>query len=254
MAATPETPHRESNWLFWALALALLLVGIELGRNYYAGALSIRVEGNLSPQEREQLDAVLDPYVRTSTFWLDPEDVAKEVGSLPWVGAVEILPTGLSKATVRISHSLTERLSRPERTLVNTLHDLARASDLPLYLTREALRLDAQDGAQPTHREFVFLTFDVMLAELGIRLDEVEIQANSHIVLHMDSGKSLVLGSHQPLARMHRFARIYRESLGSQWERVGRIDARYRDAVAVRMTSASQLVAGNLALVRGEGL
>jgi len=238
----PKTSHnssRQLTWAFWAFALALLLVAAELARNYQVGALQIRVEGNLSPDEREQLAALLDPYVRTSAFWLDSEDLAKDLGSLPWVGAVEIRPTGFSQATVKISHSLTTRLSSPERTLVNTIRDLVRANaPAPLFLIRVALDMD-------TSHKFVFMAFDVMLDEIGIRLDEVEIDASGQVVLHMDAGKTLTLGSKEPVARARRFARIYHSDLKTNWHQVAHVDARYADAVAVRASHQGQLIAAH---------
>ena len=254
MGRTSDDKRREFTWLFWACALALLLVAVELGRSYYFGALQIRVEGNLSPQERAELDTLLDPYVRTSAFWLDSEAFVRDVGSLPWVGAVEVRPTGLSRATVKVSRSLAERLSRPERTLVNTLRDLASSNaGSALTLSRETLNLEASGRDSPSTREFVFLAFDVMLDELGIRLDAIEIGPSGHISLHMDAGKTLLLGRSDPLARTQRFARIFQSSLAPQWDRVGHVDARYADAVAVRMSAAGQLVAGNFDTRSGDG-
>jgi len=250
MPAASQQSSRQLTWAFWAFVLALLLVAAELARSYQLGAMQIRVEGNLSPDEREQLDALLDPYVRSSAFWLDTQDLAKDLGSLRWVGAVEVRSTGLSKATVKVSHSLATGLPSPERTLVNAIGDLARAGEqVPVSLVRERLDTDAS-------QKLVFMAFDVMLEELGIHLDEVEIDASGQLALHMDAGKTLMLGSADPVGRASRFARIYRSDLKTNWHQVAYVDARYRDAVAVRTSNQSGLIAGNFSsasTASGEG-
>ena len=258
MEKSNENRRRESTWLFWACTLVIALVAFELGRDALLGDLRIRVEGNLSPDEREQLHSLLAPYVKSSALWLDSEDFVKDVGSLPWVGAVEVHPTGLGQATVKVSHSLAERLSRPERTLVNALSDLVRASETSLSLSREALELDRRDRHQMAGREFVFLAFNVMLEELGLHLEAVDIHPSGHIELALEGGKTLVLGSARPLARLRRFARVYQSDLAPEWDGIERVDARYRDAVAVRMAEhhprAGRLVAGNFGTAGvGEG-
>ncbi|MCY4040090.1 MAG: hypothetical protein OXF72_02385 [Gammaproteobacteria bacterium] len=257
MAPTTQDSSRQFTWAFWACALVLLLVAAELARNYHVGALQIRVEGNLSPDEREQLEALLDPYVHERAFWLDSEDLAKDLGSLPWVGAVEIRSNGLSRATVKVSHSLTSRLSGPERTLVNAIRDLARANQsAPVSLVRQVLQGDTNDRAAPGHEKFVFMAFDLMLDELGIRLNEVNIDASGRVVLHMDAGKTLMLGSNAQVDRAHRFARIYQSALKTDWHRVAHVDARYADAIAVRHAPQGQLLAGHFVsapIVSGEG-
>ncbi len=239
MPTTSHASNRQLTWAFWAFALALLLVAAELARSYQLGAMQVRVEGNLSPDEREQLDALLAPYVRSSAFWLDTQDLAKDLGSLRWVGAVEVRSTGLSKATVKVSHSLTTGLPSPERTLVNAIGDLARASEhMPVSLVRERLHVDAS-------QKLVFMAFDVMLDELGICLDEIEIDASDQLILHMDAGKTLMLGSTDPVGRASRFARIYQSDLKTHWHQVAHVDARYADAVAVRTSNQGRLIAGN---------
>ena len=229
--------------LLAAFAFALLFLLFEAGRAYYAGGIEIRVEGNLSPQEREQLNALLDPYVRTSVLVLDSEAFVRDIGSLPWVGAVEVRPTGINRVTVRVSHSLSERLSKPQRTLVNTLRNLARATDAPLSIRRDQIDLQDASGKAPD-REFVFLAFEVMLDDLGLRLEEMRVSPSGHVELYLEGGKMVVLGTSEPLARTQRFAQIYQSALKPEWSEVDRVDARYRDGVAVSWTNAN-LVAGN---------
>lgn len=231
--------------LFAAFCLALLFVLFELARAYYADGIEIRVEGNLSPQEREQLNALLDPYVRTSVFMLDTEEFVRDVGSLPWVGTVEVRPEGLNKVSVKLSHSLSQRLTKPARTLVNKLRDLAPPDGASLSIRRSELDLRVA-GQEPPDREFVFFAFDVMLEELGLRLEEVELDALGHLELHLEDAKTLVLGTSEPTARLQRFAHIYQSGLKEDWLNVDRVDTRYRDGASVRWAKANLMV-GKLA-------
>ena len=235
-----------------AFAFALLILLFELGRAYYAGGIEIRVEGNLSPQEREQLDALLEPYVRTSVLVLDSEAFVRDIGSLPWVGAVEIRPSGINQVSVRVSHSLSQRLSKPERTLVNTLRNLARATDTPLSIGRGQIDLQLASGKAPD-REFVFLAFEVMLDDLGLQLEEMRVSPSGHVELYLEGDKILVLGTSEPVARIKRFAQIYQSALKPEWSKVGQVDARYRDGVAVSWTNSSA-IAGNFASLPKAGV
>lgn len=231
--------------LFAAFAFAFLFLLFEVGRTFLAHGIEIRVEGNLSPQEREQLDALIQPYLRTSGFMLDSEAFVRDIGSLPWVGAVDVRPTGIKQVSVRVSHSLSERLSKPERILVNTLRDLAGAIDAPLSMRRDQIDVQDASGKGPD-REFAFLAFEVMLEDLGLRLEEMRVSSTGHVELYLEGGKALVIGAREPLTRMKRFALIYQQALKSEWPRVARVDARYRDGVAVSWVGAS-LIAGSFA-------
>ncbi len=244
---TSATAESGRIGLFAAFCLALLFLLFELGRAYYADGIEIRVEGNLSPQEREQLNALLDPYVPTSLFMLDSEDFVRDIGSLPWVGTVEVRPDGLNKVSVKVSHSLSQRLTKSGRTLVNKLRDLAPADGVSLAIRRDALDLRALDQ-RPPDREFVFFAFDVMLEEMGLQLEEVALDPSGHLELRLEDGKTLVLGASEPIARLQRFDHIYQSALKYDWPKVERVDTRYGDGASVRWTQAN-LVAGNLASV-----
>lgn len=238
--------------LMAAFSIALLFLVFEAGRAYYAGGIEIRVEGNLSPDEREQLDALLAPYVRSSVLMLDSHAFVQDIGSLPWVGAVEVQPIHINRVSVRVSHSLTQRLSKPQRTLVNTLQNLARVIDAPVSIRHDQVDLHNVRG-EAADREFVFLAFEVMLDDLGLKLEEIRVSPSGHIQLSIENGKTLVLGASEPLARVQRFAHIYQRALKSEWSRVDHVDARYSDAVAVRWRH-TDLVAGNLASVFEAGV
>lgn len=252
MLNSASTAKKGFVGLFGAVAFALLFVLFEAGRAFYAGGIEIRVEGNLSPQEREQLNALIDPYLRSSVLVLNSESFVRDIGSLPWVGAVEVRPIGINQVSVRVSHSLGERLSKPERTLVNTLSNLARAINTPLSIRGDQIDVQDASGKAPD-REFAFLAFEVMLEDLGLHLEEVRVSASGHVELSLEDGKALVLGKTEPLARMQRFAQIYQSALKPEWSRVDRVDARYRDGVAVSWTNA-HLVAGNFATLPEAGV
>ncbi len=235
-----------------AFAFALLVLAFEAGRAHYAGGIEIRVEGNLAPREREQLDALLAPYVRSSMLTLDSEAFVRDIGSLPWVGAVEVRRIGINQVAVRVSHSLGQALSKPQRTLLNTLGNLARAIHVPVSISRDQIDLQKVSG-KAAEREFVFFAFEVMLDDLGLQLDEVHLSPSGHVELFLEDGRTLVLGTSEPLARMRRFVQIYQSALKSEWSKVDRVDARYSDAVAVSWRHAD-LIVGNFAPLAEAGV
>ncbi len=241
-----------SGWggLIAALALAVLFLCLEMGRLYLASGIKIRVEGNLSAQEREQLGAVLRPWLQTQVFTLDTEELAREVGSLPWVGAIEVRPIGIKRISVKLSHSLSNKLTKSERTLINTLGGLVAGSDVPVTIARDQIDLQLL-GDNASAREFVFLTFDVMLEGLELELESVEISPSGHVQLEIDADKTLVLGASEPYARLHRFARIYRAALQDDWARAEQVDTRYHDGVSVRWRHAGFAAEGGAPLPTG---
>lgn len=236
---------RQFGWLVLALTAVLLLALIEVGRTWLTAGLKIEVEGNLAPEERDQLDMLIEPYVDAGALMLDPQVLAKDIGSLPWVGAVKLHRQSLNQLSIKVAHSLTERSSGMERTLQNLIGDLARAGDGPRIMRREEVSIQG-DEATDSELLGLFLAFDQMAKDMGLEIESLRLSSAGEVELRFSGDKLLLLGNRECARRFDRFAHLYQAELASDWARVHRLDARYTDALAVSWSNA-QLVASNLA-------
>ena len=204
---------RQSSWLLLALAALLVLVLVEAGRTLVTAGLQIKIEGNLAPQERDQLNMLIEPHMDAGALMLDPEVLAKDISSLPWVGAVELYRHRINKVSVKVSHSLVEPTSEIERTLQNLIGDLARASDAPRTMHRDQLRGEGGEAADSELRG-LFLAFDHMARDIGLEIESLRLSPFGGVGLNFLGDKQLMLGDRECVRRFDRFARVYRARVG----------------------------------------
>ena len=236
--------RRQLIGLVLAIGVALLFIVFEAGRTVFTAGLQVSIEGNLSPEEREQLNALIEPHVHAGPLMLDPEDFARDLGSLPWVGAVELHRPWFSRISVQVSHSLSERVSKMERTLENLQRDLARMSSAPQRISRKQIGMQGRQDENP-NLENLFLAFELLAREADLLVEELWLGASGDVRLYFEDGTELMLGNHDSVQRFNRFVRIYETALRGQWAKVQGIDARYADAVAVNWTQG-KLIASNV--------
>ena len=236
--------RRQLIGLVLAIGVAFPFIVFEAGTTVFTAGLQVSIEGNLSPEEREQLNALIEPHVHAGPLMLNPEDFASDLGSLPWVGAVELHRPWFNRVSVKVSHSLAERVSKLERTLENLQRELARMNSAPQRISREQIGMqDRQD--EVSNLENLFFAFDLLAREADLLLEELWLGASGDVRLYFEDGTELMLGDRDSVRRFHRFVRIYETALRPQWAKVQGIDARYADAVAVNWAQG-KLIASNV--------
>ena len=218
--------------------ITLLAMGLALGGVGYAAAAFldapievVRIEGNLTDAERNEVRSVVMASLLETT---NPENVLKWLTELGWCRDVRV-----RRVWPHAIHVSVTRQTLAARWGDNSyLTSSGEVVQSPATPQRRLPRLSASisDGAATMQ---VYQMLDGRLNEQGLRLVELTENTLGEWSVRISNGLVVLLGREDLKRRLDRFLVVYEKALAQQLSRVERVDARYEAGVAVRWRDAS---------------
>lgn len=188
----------------------------------------VRVVGDLTASEQQQIQDTVTPYVGTGLLTVDLDRVAAAVRSLSWPRQVTVRrlwPPGLELHVAR-EHAVAAWGDDGYVTGEGRVRQFAEVtSGLPVFVCQLST---------PPQAMAVYDALQQSLAGTGMAITELSESSLGEWQVGLDNGVRVLLGRDALVARLHRFSRVYQHALAASAPSVRSVDARYGNGVAVR--------------------
>ena len=244
-ASVSRNPFRNLNCRGWGLALGrflslvwllagfvLLLWGMfglyaELVRK--APIALVQVEGDISPSDREELSVRLKQVVNGSYFGTDLQAIRDTVIASPWVESMSVhrrWPDGIrvmvieKKAVARWG----EKNYLSARGEIFQPKPGAGSSELPMLFG---------PAGKTGYVMEQYRSLNERLRPIGQQVVELHLTERMTWFLKLASGMEIILDQSQFNEKLQRFLWLYTRELQPYADRIGRVDLRYRNGLAL---------------------
>lgn len=236
-----ELTHTPPVALILRLVFALVLfVGFSYGIDWALRAenfpvRSVRYEGPFRHVTQRQLERATLDLVRGNFFLVDLDALQQRVEALPWVHRASVRRLFPQRIAIRFSE---QRLAARwgQDVWINTSGEVVHVTgdDLPTDLAR----LDGPEGTSvQVYRAYREFQAQLRPADLGLTGLALSPRRSWRLELRapgMDRDLTLVVDHEQPLPRLERFARVYRDTFAARAGAIRRVDLRYTNGFAVQ--------------------
>lgn len=221
--------------IFTFLTLTVtLLVGVEVAWGFWAFPVEVvKIEGNLSPEERKEVRAVVLGTLQSSGN--EVRGVVAAINRLGWSRNIRV--RRVWPRTIHVSLARETLAARwGDHSFLTTDGEIVRAPLAPeVFLPKLSGTLSSGSGAMQ-----IYAMLSKQLSRHGLKATELIETKLGEWRLMLSNGTTVLLGSTDLNARMERALAVYRSVLVDRIDRVDRIDARYGSGVAVRWRNHSQ--------------
>ncbi len=226
-----------SQRLSWLLA-STLLAAVVLATAAVLVAVNrpvkvVRVEAELSVDEREQVRGAIDSLVGQGMLTLDLDDVVGTMRQLAWPRLVTVRrewPDGLVVRLVK--ETFVARWG--ESGALNSAGEVF--SGVELDVDFPMLRAGQGDGPRAMQ---TFQLLHGVLGSSGTGIAILEQTPSGEWQVELDDGFRVALGREDLAPRLNRFLAVHRHVLTGRAAEVEWVDARYMNGVAVRWRDAA---------------
>lgn len=212
-----------------ALAVVMLLYAglFALVHSPFFPVREVRIDGQLTHVSREQINMIVERYLKGNFFTLDLESTRDAFQKLPWARSVSVRRRWPDKLEVVIEEQ----------------KELARWGNLALVNTYGELFLAASDSELPVFygpgngvREVAehYASFSRTLASTGMKITQLALTPRRAWQIKTDKNMVIELGREQMETRLAKFASVYQETIGGLGVQVSYADLRYPNGFAVR--------------------
>jgi len=188
------------------------------------------VTGAIAHTTREQLDAIANRELRGNFFTVDLETARQAFEKLPWVRSATLRRTWPDRLEVALEEH--RALARwRDIGLVNTYGEVfaaASAARLPVFIGPQGSAVEMAAN---------YVAFRDALAGIGHSAAEVRLSGRRAWQLKLDDGRLLELGRQDVVQRVRRFALVYPRIAAQLRKEGARIDLRYSNGFAVRLSA-----------------
>jgi len=194
---------------------------------------SVKIEGEFNFLNKEHLRQKTLPVVNGGFVSVNLQVVRDTLNKLPWVEDVSVRRQWPDQLLVRVIEkqpvvywgdtavlSTKGKLFVPESKLSINMPRLSGPDGQHKMLLKELSRMQA------------------WLAETGLRIEKMKLDARRSWTLEMTTGLELRLGRKQMHERLHRFVSVYKSNLETEKREIKHIDMRYTNGFAVAWKEA----------------
>jgi cell division protein FtsQ len=232
--AAPRFRLPAINWRYLGLALGTLaaVTVITLGViwAFNQPIETIAVAGRFQRVAPMDVERVVKASVRgTGLLSVDLADVRRALHTLPWVDAVSVeraWPHGLSVLVIE----QTAAARWGERGLLNTRGELFDTDER--HIPPELARLEGPEGKQGEVAQR-YLAAEARLAQAGLRLTAMRLDARGAWEFDLASGVTVRLGRRQVDERFERFMGTALKLITQRGEDISYVDMRYTNGFAI---------------------
>lgn len=229
------------KYILSAVTVLLLAILLIIGYNYlkdpkHLPIKTVKVEGKLIYLQRDQLQALIEPYVSMSFFMVDVQSIQKALSSEPWVANSSVRRVWPDTLRVHVEEHKPLAYWGADGMIG---HDTVYFK--PEYLP--ALDLPKLDGPdeQQTVVLGMFNTIEGLLAKQGVHLVGLSLNARRAWKAELSNGMYVQMGSVDVVERFERFLDTYPLTLSDNAANVRYVDLRYTNGFVVAQNSRSEI-------------
>lgn len=216
------------KFILIAAAAIVAAGGVAFGMELDEPVRIVRVLGDLTEAEQQQIRKAVTPYVGKGLITVNLADVASAVSSLSWpqhVSVRRLWPPGLEIQVARVV-AVAAWGNDGYVTSEGRVRQFAEPPEgRPAFFC--AL-------ATPREAMAVYDTLQQTLAGTGLVIVELSESSLGEWHVALDTGVRVLLGRDALGSRLHRFRQVHEQALISAPQSVRYVDARYGNGVAVR--------------------
>lgn len=187
----------------------------------------VRVDGELSHVNREQIRLIVRKHLQGNFFTLDLVKARDAFQKLPWARNVSIRRRWPDRLEVMVEEH--QELARwGNIALVNTYGELFNAasdSDLPVFY-------GPGDGVYEVSKHYA--TYSKILGDVGLKVKQIALTPRRAWQLTTEKGMVVELGRNQMDMRLAKFVDVYPDTIGKLGAHIQYADLRYPNGFAVR--------------------
>lgn len=232
-------PGNQPDWRILFVRLRRVLLIIAVGGLLAMGLMKLNDPGFL-PVKKVRVqgafinlttDMVLSKAgtIQGGYFNIDVNSVKQNIESLAWVDQAYVRRVWPDTLLITVTEQ--QALAAwQHRALLNIRGEL-------FYPEQAGFPTDLPqlNGPAGTHGQLLehYQTMVPMLAETGLNLQEMDMDARRSLTLHFANGLTLLLGREEYYTRLKRFLRVYTKVLHAQMSDLQRVDMRYTNGFTV---------------------
>jgi cell division protein FtsQ len=235
-----ERPHRQffSKWKLFLL-VALTASGLWgwflVSDTNVLPIKSVVIQGTSERIDQQAVKRVLLIALKQNNFLtIKTDQVREQLLQIPWVGAAVVSREWPAKLVVRLDEQ--KVIAR-----WNTEYLIGvDGSIIPMKVEQDYSHLPVLMGSEGQH-QFVWKHYNQMnqaLVSTGMKMAGLSLNSRHAWQAQLNNGVVLMLGRTDPLAKIHRAAKLYTKVIGSRGDEVEYVDLRYSNAIAVRWKEA----------------
>jgi len=201
---------------------------------------AVEIQHELKWTPKESISEVVSKYMSGGFFGLNVEAVQQGLATLPWTASVSVKRVWPD----RISVSITEQtplarfgdhgiISTEGRVFYPDLESLFKLpKGLPVF-----------NGPERYAKEMLHYYFELleMLGPLGLTISELSFSPECSLKIRLDNGIAIIIGKSAIAARMARFVMVYPNQLQKEVKRIGYLDLRYTNGLAIGWKTNSEM-------------
>lgn len=232
----------------------LLIVAVNMVGNWLAAVTRIdvvRVEGSFGPVTRSEIEHSLSTLVAGHSLLNVPmTDIARELGDLSWVSAVDIYRVWPHGLIVRVTEKVPVAHWNGDA-FISHAGDIFQPENVG---TVGALPLLAGPADKAAQVMAFYSAVNAMMLPMGLSVRQLTLNDQLSWEIFTDNGMRLQVDQEEGLARVRRFLGVYGQRLADVADQVEQVDLRYIGGFAVHWLppSAVQAIAINTTLTGGE--
>jgi cell division protein FtsQ len=216
------------------LLITLLAVSVGFGMQWLSDPYRfplkvVEVKGDFRYLDKGQLQTVIAPHAEGGFFTVDVAAVCSAAEQLPWVYKARVQRVWPDILRLQIEEQ--QPIARwGEQGFLNSSGESFVPGE-----TLVAVQLPGLSGP-PGQEARVLQQYRVasdLLAPLGLRIDQLELDGRRALHLQLDSGVQLELGRVKSWQRLQRFARAYPTVFDGRMDGLQRVDLRYSNGFSV---------------------
>jgi cell division protein FtsQ len=189
----------------------------------------VRVSGDLSLPERDAVKTAVLQRLDGGLLAISLDDVVEGVLALSWPREVRVRRVWPGVVDVNVTKD-TFVARWGGGGVLNSAGQVVDSAGPP----DESLPLIRCTNANGARAMQIFQMLGQVLADTPLKVAEVEEDALSEWRVTFTNELTVSLGHEELLQRVERFSRVYRSVIEDRLDQVDRVDARYRNGVAVR--------------------
>jgi len=226
------------KYILSAVIILLLAILLIVGYNYlkdpeHLPIRTVKVEGKLKYLQRDHLQAVIEPHMMQSFFMLDVQSIQQALSQEPWMAHSSVRRVWPDTVLVQVQEHEPLAFWGTEG-LISQEMVLFRPEKLP---TLSLPHLYGPDE-QPMAVLGMFNTLNRLLADQGVHLLGLELNARRSWQADLDNGMHVQLGSVDVVERFDRFLKSYPFALAENASQVRYVDLRYTNGFVIAQEMA----------------
>ena len=194
---------------------------------------SVKIEGEFNYLNKEYLRQKALPVVRGGFISVELEAVRDVLIKMPWVEDVSVRRQWPDQLLVRVIEKQPV-VFWGEKSLLSTKGKLFVPEQKP------DINMPKLTGPEGQHKMLLkeLARMQAWLAETGLQIDKMKLDARRSWIVQMTTGLELRLGRKQMHERLHRFVSVYESNLKNNKRKIKHIDMRYTNGFAVAWKEA----------------